>query len=143
MVKNDIVVNRDMETVWSTIEEEFCTVFKCKPSELAGRVIKTKAKSYYGDPIQVSQQVTEYVPGKTIAIESVRDSDVVTSRYTVEPATAGATKISLALQGKNEKSVLRSWNYTLMSWPVLRGGTKKRLKRQLMQLKKVIESKGV
>lgn len=143
MVKYEVMIDRDLETVWHQIEEEFCKVFKCKAGELADREIETEAKSYYGSPIHVSQKISEYVPGQAIEMESVRGADVVTSRYTAETAGAAKTKVALALQGRNKKSVLRTWNYALMSWPILRSGTKKKLRRQLLHLKAVIESKGV
>lgn len=128
--------------MWRQIEAEFAKAFKCKVDELPGREIRHKTRSYVGNPIEVVQKVIDYVPETTIAIRSENNSDIVVSRYTVTEVDETITKVELELEGKNDKSVLRSWNYWLMSLPVLRSGTKKRLDLQLNQLKSVIESEG-
>lgn len=142
MVSNSIIIERDAGTVWAKIQGEFCKAFDCRSDDLLERTISVQTRSYWGNPIQVTQKVTEYSPPQSIAIQSQNRKDIVTTRYRVEALEPGATKVVLSVHGKNQGSKLRTWNYWLMSLPVLRGGTKKRLALQLKNLKHLIESEG-
>lgn len=142
MVTNNVIVNRDLPLVWKKIEAEFCKNFSCRPEELSGRKITTKTNNYYGKPINITQAVAGYNPRESITIQSINSSDVVSSTYSVEAVDASSTRVTLSVAGSNNKSVLRTWNYWLMSLPVLRSGTKKRLSMQLSRLKSLIENEG-
>ncbi|MGI6365289.1 MAG: SRPBCC family protein [Bacillota bacterium] len=142
MVSNSIILQLDAETVWAKIQEEFCKAFNCRDEDLLGRTITVKTRNYWGNPIQVTQKVTEFSPPQSIAIQSQNRKDIVTTRYRVEALEPGATKVVLSVEGKNQGSILRTWNYRLMSLPVLRSGAKKRLARQLQGLKQLIEAEG-
>lgn len=142
MVSAAIVINKSLGTVWGRIEEEFCKTFQCKTQDLSGRQVTIQTRNYVGDLIGVTQLVKAYTPQESITIESHNGADVVTSSYTAVALDAGTTRVSLSVEGANTQSLLRTWNYKLMSWPVLRGGTKKRLHLQLARLKSTIEGGG-
>lgn len=84
MVSNSIILQRDAETVWAKIQEEFCKAFNCRDEDLLGRTITVKTRNYWGNPIQVTQKVTEFSPPQSIAIQSQNRKDIVTTRYRVE-----------------------------------------------------------
>lgn len=142
MVTNNVIVNKDLSLVWKKIEAEFCKNFNCRPEELSGRKVTTKTNNYYGDPINVTQVVADINPRESITIQSINGGDVVSSAYKVEAVDESSTRVTLSVAGSNNTSVLRSWNYWLMSLPVLRSGTRKRLSMQLSRLKTLIENEG-
>lgn len=142
MVSNSIVIQRDLEAVWAKIEGEFRRAFNFPKGDLQGHSFSVKTRSYLGKPILATQRVVEFIPGVAIALESQNQNDVITSRYQLEAASAGSTRVTLSVEGKNTGSKLRSWNYILMSWPLFRGGAKKRLSMQLESLKSLIEGEG-
>jgi len=139
VVANSIVIERDLKTVWAKIEAEFCKTFNSKDKDLLGKKVSIKTKNYMGSPIEVAQVVTEYKPEQSITIQSLNQNDVVTSQYSVEAVDTGSCRVVLSVEGKNQGSLLKTWNYWVMSLPVFRGGTKKRLAMQLNRLKAVIE----
>jgi len=139
LVSNTIIIDKDLDTVWGKIEGEFATTFKCPSNQLSGKEVKVQAKDYFGNPINIVQKVMKYEPQRSITVQSINGHDVVTSQYQAESTENGSTRVTLSVHGTNAKSTLKSWNYSLMSWPILRGGTKKRLKLQLTRLKSVIE----
>lgn len=142
MVSSSVNIQRDLPAVWAKIEEEFCKTFKCKAKELKGRKTSASTKNYSGTSIKVFQTVTEHIPQESITIQSINGNDVVTSTYTVKAFDDSTTIVTLSVSGSNTHSALRSLNYSLMSLPVFRSGTRKRLATQLSRLKKVIESEG-
>jgi len=142
MVSNSITIPRDIETVWNTIEAEFRKAFKCQGKELLGRRTTIKTRSYFGSPITVSQEVIEYAPREAIAIKSVNRDDVLISRYRLEALADDCCRVTLSVQGRNEKSKLKTWNYWVMSLPVFRSGARKRLAIQLQRLKEFILAGG-
>ncbi len=142
MVSASIMVCKDVKTVWQKIETEFCKAFKCNIDNLINKRITHKTTSYTGSPIEVNQEVIEYNPGESIAINSEKGDDVVTSRYLVETVTDTATRVTLTITSENRKSVLKHWNFKLMSLPVLKSGTKRRIRLQLNGLKTIIENEG-
>lgn len=139
MVSNSIVIERDATTVWTFIEQEFRKTFDYPKGDLSDKTFTVKTRRYYGGPIKVNQKVVDFKPEATIAIESLNNKDLVTSRYTIEPVANGATKVELSVDGQHVGSTLRNLNYKLMSWPLFRNGAKKRLYLQLETLKRMVE----
>ncbi len=139
MVSNSTIIERDAQRVWNIIEAEFSKTFNCDDKELLGQKLNIQTRNYVGNAIQVSQEVIEYKPGQSIAIQSGHKKDIVINKYVVEPLEANSTRVTLSVKGKNQGSLLRTWNYWLMSLPIFRSGTKKRLEIQLGRLKEVIE----
>lgn len=142
MVSNSIIIQRDLAVVWAKMEAEFRRAFNFPKGDLQGETFSVKTRSYLGKPILATQRVVEFVPGVAIALESQNQNDVVSSRYQLEGASPGTTRVTLSVEGKNTGSKLRSWNYILMSWPLFRSGAKKRLSMQLEGLKSLIEGEG-
>jgi hypothetical protein len=139
MVTSTININKDCSSVWAGIEAEFCKTFNITASDLPKAEIKVQTRSFYGEPIEVLQKVTEYIPGQAIAISSVNGHDIVTSQYKLNSLGDAQTKVSLSVVGKNDASPFKNWNYFLMGLPILRSGTKKRLAMQLGSLKTILE----
>ena len=142
MVNSEVLIGREIKTVWTKIEDEFAKTFECKAEELLNRETTAQTKNYGGNPITITQKVTEYVPEQSITVISLNNDDIVSSKYSVSRASDTTTKVVLSVEGKNDKSVLKSWNYFLMGLPILRGGTKKKLRRQLYYLKNALENRG-
>ena len=72
---------------------------------------------------------------EAIAIKSVNRDDLLISRYRLEALADDCCRVTLSVQGRNEKSKLKTWNYWVMSLPVFRSGARKRLAIQLQRLK--------
>lgn len=139
MVSNWIVIERDLETVWAIIEGEFRRTLECPRGDLLGHAQTVKTRGYSGSPLKVAQKVVQCTPGQSIEIESHNQNDIINTRYRIEAVGPQATKVVLTVEGRNEGSKLRTWNYTLMSWPLFRSGAKKRLALQLQGLKQLVE----
>lgn len=142
MVANEILINKDLDSVYRFIEKTLCTAFKTKKDNLLGAENIYKLNRGNGTDINVRQVVSEVEINKVLSFESFWGSDKVVTTYSLKEKENGATTVVLS-ENAYSSSQMRRYNYIFMSLPVLRSGTMKKLKKQLENLKNTIEGEGV
>ncbi|MGB4588242.1 MAG: hypothetical protein WBI17_03270 [Clostridiaceae bacterium] len=142
MVSKEILISKDLDSVYRFIEKTLCTAFKTKKDNLLGAENIFKLNRGNGNGVNVRQVVSEVEINKVLSFESFWGSDKVVTTYTLMEKENGATAVVLS-ENAFSSSQMRRYNYIFMSLPVLRSGTIKKLKKQLENLKNTIEGEGV
>lgn len=139
MIKESIFINKPINEVWDFIEMEFAKAFKCSPQALLGKTTNAESMNYTGKSFKVHQVVTIHDKESHFAFTSENSKDLVESHYEFEADPEG-TYLTTYEIGTGVDSKLRTLNYQLFSLPILRGSTKKKLRRRLEGLRAMIES---
>lgn len=142
MLKETIFIEKPINEVWDFIEMEFAKAFKCSPQALLGKTTTADSMNFTGKPIKVNQVVTIHDKESHFAFTSENSKDRVESHYEFEADPEG-TYLTTYEIGSGVQSKMRTWNYQLFTLPILRGSTKKKLRRRLEGLKAMIESEDV
>lgn len=142
MLKEQIWIDKSVEDVWSFIENEFAKAFKCSPSKLLNASTKVKTRTFSGHETTLSQSVTVLEPLKQIIISSENTKDRVLTGYEVESDGENGTIVSIFEDGEGIEKKSRSWNYKLMTLPIINRGSKKRLRQKLESIKYLLEGSG-
>ena len=142
MVAKEILINKDLDSVYRFIEKTLCTAFKAKKDNLLGAENIYKLNRGNGTDINVRQVVSEVEINKVLSFESFWGSDKIVTTYSLIEKGNGATTVALS-ENAYSSSQMRRYNYIFMSLPVLRSGTMKKLQKQLENLKNTIEGEGV
>jgi hypothetical protein len=142
LVSKEILISKDLDSVYRFIEKTLCTAFKAKKDNLLGAENIYKLNRGNGTGINVRQVVSEVEINKVLSFESFWGSDKVVTTYSLMEKENGTTAVVLS-ENAFSSSQMRKYNYVFMSLPVLRSGTMKKLKKQLENLKNTIEGEGV
>lgn len=142
MIKEQIWIDKPLEDVWSFIEKEFAKAFKCSPSKLLNATTSVKTKTFSGHETTLKQTVSELQSLSRLVIVSENSKDRVFTGYEVVSDDEGGTFVTLYEQGEGIEKKSRSWNYTLMTLPIINRGSKKRLRRRLESIKYILEGNG-
>ena len=142
MVAKEILINKDLASVYRFVEKTLCAAFKAKKDDLLGAENIYKLERGNGPGVNVRQVISEVEINRVLSFESFWGSDKVVTTYTLLEKEAGTTTVVLS-ENAFSNSQMRKYNYIFMSLPVLRSGTLKKLKRQLENLKHAIEDEGV
>lgn len=142
MVAKEILISKDLDSVYRFIEKTLCAAFKAKKDNLLGAENIYKLNRGNGTGVNVRQVVSEVEINKVLSFESFWGSDKVVTTYSLKDEGNGTTTVVLS-ENAFSSSQMRRYNYIFMSLPVLRSGTMKKLKKQLENLKNTIEGEGV
>lgn len=142
MLKETIFIEKPINEVWYFIEMEFAKAFKCSPKALLGKTTTVDSMNFTGKSITVSQVVTIHDNQSHFAFTSENSKDRVESHYVLEADPEG-TYLTTYEIGTGVQSKMRTLNYQLFTLPILRGSTKKKLRRRLEGLKTMIESEEI
>lgn len=142
MVKETIFIEKPINEVWDFIELEFAKAFKCSPQALLGKTTTIDSMNFTGKTIKVNQEVIIHDKESHFAFVSLNSKDRVESHYEFSADPEG-TYLTTYEIGSGVESKLRTWNYTLFTLPILRGSTKKKLRRRLEGLKSMMEGESV
>ncbi len=142
MIKEQIWIDKSQADVWGFIEKEFAKAFKCSPSKLMNATTTTKTRTFSGHETTLKQIVTEHEPMTRLVIVSENSKDRVITGYEVESDQEVGTFVTLFEDGEGIEKKSRSWNYKLMTLPIINRGSKKRLRKRLESIKYILESNG-
>lgn len=139
MIKDTIYINRPVEDVWKFIVEQFAFAFECSVDDLQNKKVNTETLNFTGKSTIVNQEITEVKPMEKLIMISENSKDIITSSYCVERDDQG-TFLSMSEEGVGKKSKLRSLNFSVFTLPILRRGSKKKIRRKLETMKQMLES---
>lgn len=142
MIKEQIWIGKTQEQVWSFIEMEFAKAFKCSPSKLLNSTTTTKTRTFSGHETSLKQVVSEHVPMERLVIVSQSSKDKVITGYELVSDGEKGTFVTLFEDGEGIEKKTRTWNYKLMTLPIINRGSKKRLRSRLESIKYILEGSG-
>jgi hypothetical protein len=137
MIKETVLIEKPLNEVWDFLIMELAKNFKCSPSQLEKKVLETKAESFRGK-VTIKQTVSEIRPMEFIEIISENEDTLARKIYELVEDDLG-THLTSGEDGEGKNSILRTWNYKLMSFPVLRNASKKKLRYGLLYIKDTLE----
>lgn len=137
MIKETVLIEKPINEVWDYIVMELAKSFHCSPSQLEGKVVETTAESFRGK-VTIKQSVSIVRPMEYIEIISENDDTLARKIYEFVEDEFG-THLTSGEAGEGKKSILRTWNYKLLSFPILRNSSKKKLRYGLMYIKDALE----
>lgn len=142
MIQEQIWIDKPIDDVWNFIELEFAKVFKCSPSKLSGKEIKAQASNFTGQRIEIIQRIAELQKPNRLVLESENSKDRVRTIYELEADGDAATFLRSSEMGEGISSKMRTFNYKVMGLPILRSGSKKKLRNRLDSIKMMLEGNG-
>ncbi|CAM3638355.1 hypothetical protein ERUR111494_04490 [Erysipelothrix urinaevulpis] len=139
MIKDTIYINRPVEEVWTFIVEQFALAFDCNIDDLEHQQVIADTINFTGKTTTVHQEITELKSMEKLVMKSENSKDIITSSYHVERDDEG-TFLSVSEEGVGKDSKLRSLNFSVFTLPILRRGSKKKIRRKLETMKQMLES---
>lgn len=139
MIKETIYIEKPIDEVWNFVEMEFAKVFKTSPSKLIGKTITVETMNFTGKMFNIEQSITTQEKNKELILRSESGKDIVLCHYQFDADGENGTYLTSFEDGEGKSSKLRTWNYTLMTLPILRGSSKKKLRRRLEGIKMMLE----
>ncbi|HBS91159.1 MAG TPA: hypothetical protein DEA51_01680 [Erysipelotrichaceae bacterium] len=138
MVKDNIYIEKDIDTVYQFVEKALCQTFKTSPGKLLNRKHTHQLSSGRNKGVKFEQTVIAQLKNETLAFTSTFSDDMITTTYVFEAYEDGGTFVTLMEDARSSKT-FRNYNYKLLSLPILRGMSLKKIRMQLARLKVTIE----
>ncbi|MBO1264556.1 hypothetical protein J3A84_05815 [Proteiniclasticum sp. SCR006] len=138
-MEKEILIYRNIEDVYQKVEDTLRKTFKVK-GKLMGAEHLHKMPTMKGE-VRIRQVVSREEKNKTLSFDSFWGQDKVVTTYSFREDGPDFTYVKLEEQAYSV-SALRKYNYMLMSLPVLRRGSMKKLNQQLYNLKEIIEGEN-
>lgn len=138
-VQKEILIYRNIEEVYQKVEDTLRITFKVK-GKLMGAEHAHKMATMKGE-VKIRQVVSREEKNKALSFDSFWGQDKVVTTYSFREDGPDFTYVKLEEQAYSA-SALRKYNYLLMSLPVLRRGSMKKLDLQLHNLKEIIEGEN-
>jgi len=139
VVSKEILIHEDIHKVYDAVESTLRKTFKAK-GELLGAEHIHKMPGTKGE-IRIRQVVSKREENAVLSFDSFWGKDQVVTTYSFSSDDPEFTKVRLEEKAYSS-STLRNYNYTLMSLPILRSGSMKKIERQLKNLKQMIEGEN-
>lgn len=139
MVSKEILIHEGIQKVYETVENTLRSTFKAK-GELLGAEYIYKMKQNKGE-VKIRQVVSRKEENEVLSFDSFWGKDKVVTTYSFTSDDPEFTKVRLEEKAYSS-STLRNYNYMFMSLPVLRSGSMKKIERQLVNLKQMIEGEN-
>lgn len=127
-----LLINAPADQAQNCLESLFCEAFHCEKAQLTAKT--HTLKDAQGHPLIQSLKRS----GPDLILSTQKESDTVTTTYTIVPVDERSCTIKLAETALSSVKS-RQLNYSFFSLPVVDLITKKRLKRRLRVLKLRIE----
>ena len=137
MIKETVYIEKPLEEVWDYVHMEFAKSFKCSPSQLEGKEIKSKARTMNGE-IEIIQTATKVIPNELIEVVSIGGNTISTKIYEFVGDDEG-TYLTTGEKGEGKDSFIKTMNYKILSLPILRNSTKKKMRQGLAYIKADLE----
>ena len=137
MIRERIFIEKPISEVWDYVVLELAKSFKCSPSQLKGKEVKSTTQNF-GSSVEITQTVTELEPQEYVEIVSESSKTRAVKIYEFE-ADEDGTYLVTGEKGEGINSIFRTWNFRLLELPVLRNSTKKKLRFSLEYIKASLE----
>lgn len=138
MVSSEILILGNLDRVFNEVEKVMRKTFKVPKGEKLLLSEKTQLMGTGKNNVKMKQVISEYEKNKTITFDSFFVQDKIVTTYRFRPESDEFTYVTLEENAYSAKTS-RKYNYMLMTLPILRNGSMKKLKKQLTSLKTMIE----
>lgn len=132
-----VIVEKSPEQVWDFLIEQLGSSYGGK-EQLEGKETSLETWNFLSQKIQVKQRVSKLIPNSKIQLETTSSHDIVNTTFELIQ-NAEHTILVLQEEAQGSSKQYRIWNYKLMSLPILRRGTIKKLNDRLNRIKMMIE----
>lgn len=139
MVNKEILIHKNINDVYDAVEKSLKQTFKVKGPLLGAEFIH-KMSTVKGE-VKIRQVVSKSEKNEVLSFESFWGRDKVITTYSFREDGSDFTVVQLKEEAYSS-STLRNYNYMFMSLPVLRAGSIKKLDKQLVNLKHMLEGEN-
>lgn len=139
MVNKEILIHKNINDVYDTVEKTLKQTFKAKGPLLGAEYIH-KMSTVKGE-VKIRQVISQSEKNKVLSFESYWGRDKVITTYTFREDGSDFTVVQLKEEAYSS-STLKNYNYMFMSLPLLRAGSVKKLDKQLVNLKHMLEGEN-
>lgn len=139
MVNKEILIHKNIDDVYNAVEKTLKQTFKAKGPLLGAENIH-KMSTVKGE-VKIRQVVSQSEKNKVLSFDSYWGRDKVITTYSFREDGPDFTVVQLKEEAYSS-STLRNYNYMFMSLPILRSGSIKKLDKQLVNLKHMLEGEN-